>query len=99
MKAREQVRDRPDPEVAVLDAVVERGQDGITVLELRAHSDVPIDDLEEALSELKEDDLIHADEEDGRTVIRPDERAVPDGEPHKEQTFIDKILAFLERFR
>jgi predicted transcriptional regulator len=48
----------------------------MTVFELRSRVDEDIDTLEDALADLKEDDLIEAREEDGRTVILPDESAV-----------------------
>lgn len=77
MQADEEFRDREPTEVAVLDALVDRGESGMTVLELRAHVDADIDELESALADLKSDDLVEADEREGRTVIRADERVVP----------------------
>lgn len=93
MPARSEVRDRPDGEVAVLDALVERHEEGMSVLELRAHADIDIDELEEALSNLKQDGLIEANEVDGRTVLLVDDRVVPDGD----QT--EQPQSPLERFR
>ena len=78
MKAKREFRDRGEVEVAVLDALVDRGGDGMTVFELRAAVDVDIDTLETALSELKEDALISVERDDGRTVVLPDDRVVPD---------------------
>lgn len=80
MRARREFRDRPAPEVAVLDALVDRGDEGMTVLELRSGVDADIDAIERALTALKEDDLITVAREDGRLVIRADERVVPDPE-------------------
>ncbi|MFB6104263.1 MAG: DUF6432 family protein [Halobacteriaceae archaeon] len=92
MKARAEFRDRPDTEVAVLDALVDRNEEGMTVLELRAHADIDIDDLEEALGNLKRDDLIAATEEGNRTLITVDENVVPTGEePEPEPSFIDQL--------
>jgi DNA-binding transcriptional ArsR family regulator len=76
MKAKGEYRDRADPEVAVLDALADRHEDGMTVFELRSRVDLDIDTLEESLSELKADDLIEVTEESDRTVIRPDEAVV-----------------------
>jgi len=76
MQAKPEYRDRDDDEVAVLDALADRAEDGMTVFELRSHVDLEIDDLETALAELKADGLISADKDDERTVVVPDERVV-----------------------
>ena len=77
MKARRAYRQRRPSEVAVLDALVERGSEGMTVLELRAAVDADIDAIEAALSSLQADGLITVSAEDGTTRIKPDERVVP----------------------
>lgn len=77
MKARRTHRGRPATEVAVLDALVERGEEGMTVLELRAAVDADIDAIEEALPSLKDDGLIAVDTESGSTTIKPDEQVMP----------------------
>ncbi|MFC7044505.1 DUF6432 family protein [Halobacteriaceae archaeon GCM10025711] len=89
MKAKREYRDRGETEVAVLDALVDRNEDGMTVFELRAHVDVEIDELERALAELKRDDLITASQETSRTVIRVDERVIPDRDPETEPSVFD----------
>lgn len=76
MQAKPEYRDRDDDEVAVLDALADRAEDGMTVFELRSHVDLEIDDLETALAKLKADGLISADEDDDRTVVIPDERVI-----------------------
>jgi DNA-binding transcriptional ArsR family regulator len=93
MKARREFRDRGDVEVAVLDALVDRGGEGMTVFELRAAVDVDIDTLEAALSELKEDSLISVERDDGRTVVLPDDRVVPDPTetPDDDEGLLDAI--------
>jgi predicted transcriptional regulator len=78
MKAKREFRDREDVEVEILDALVDRGGDGMTVFELRAAVEVDIDTLEGALAELKTDSLIDVETSDGRTVVLPDDRVVPD---------------------
>lgn len=78
MKAKREFRDREDVEVAVLDALVDRGGEGMTVFELRAAVDEDIDTLEDALGRLKDDSLISVERDDGRTVVLPDDRVVPD---------------------
>ncbi|MFB6112323.1 MAG: DUF6432 family protein [Halobacteriaceae archaeon] len=92
MKARREFRDRPDTEVAVLDALVERHDEGMTVLELRSHAEVDIDDLETALSSLKREELIEAEERGDRTVITVDQRVVPEGHaPEPDPSVIDRL--------
>ena len=79
MAAKPEYRDRPDVEVAVLDALVDRGDEGMTVLELRAAVDADIDAIEDALSALKEDSLITVETED-RVRVYAHDRVVPDPE-------------------
>ena len=78
MKAKSEYRDRDPTQVAVLDALVDRAEEGMTVFELRAAVSVGIDDLEDALSALKDDGLIVVEKGDGRTLIKPDDRVIPD---------------------
>ena len=92
MQPKREYRDRGATEVAVLDALVDRNEEGMSVFELRARADVEIDELEAALASLKEDDLISATRRGGRTVITVDDRVVPDGEPTTEPpSIIDRI--------
>lgn len=81
MRAKPAYRDRDDTEVAVLDALADRADDGMTVFELRTRVDADIDTLEAALAGLKEDDLIDVEEGDERTLIRPEEGVVGPVEP------------------
>lgn len=94
MQAKREYRDRDETEVAVLDALVDRGSEGMTVFELRSRADVDIDRLEEALAELKEANLITVEHDGERTLIYPDERVVPDpGEKNDgDDSFVDRIL-------
>jgi len=93
MKAKREFRDRADVEVAVLDALVDRGGEGMTVFELRAAVDEDIDTLEDALGELKDDSLISVERDDGRTVVLPDDRVVPDPSelPDDDESLFDAI--------
>jgi DNA-binding transcriptional ArsR family regulator len=77
MAAKPEYRDRPDVEVALLDALVDRGDEGMTVLELRAAVDADIDAVEEALSALKEDSLITVESEE-RVRVYAHDRVIPD---------------------
>ncbi len=93
MKAKPEYRNRGQTEVAVLDALVDRAEDGMTVFELRAAVEVDIDDLESALSALKADGLIDVESDASQTVIKPDERVVPDQqEPETEEPSIGDWL-------
>ncbi|WP_440763346.1 DUF6432 family protein [Natronorubrum sp. DTA7] len=78
MRAKREYRDRESTEVAVLDALVDRTADGMTVFELRAAVEVDIDELETALSTLKEDGLITVESGTSETVIKPADRVVPE---------------------
>lgn len=78
MRAKREYRDREETQVTVLDALVDRNEDGMTVFELRAAAEVSIDQLEEALARLNDDDLIVVDDSGSETVIKPAERVVPD---------------------
>jgi DNA-binding transcriptional ArsR family regulator len=93
MRARREFRNRRDVEVALLDALVDRTEEGMTVFELRAAVDADIDTIEEALSSLKSDGLITVDSDEDRVVILPDDRVVPDPgeEPEEERGIVDAI--------
>ena len=91
MKAKREFRDRGEVEVAVLDALVDRGGEGMTVLELRAAVDADIDRIETALGALKTDGLITADEQGGTVRIQPADHVVPDpdAETDAEPSLVD----------
>jgi len=93
MKAKREFRDSEQVEVAVLDALVDRGGEGMTVFELRAAVDVDIDTLETALSALKADSLISVEHDNNRTVVLPDDRVVPDPTetPADDESLFDAI--------
>lgn len=92
MRAKPAYRDRDETEVSVLDALADRRDEGLTVFELRSRVDVDIDRLEDALAELKQDDLIEVRNEDNRTVIVPDEDVVgPTNTDDDDESLIDAI--------
>ncbi|WEL17635.1 Transcriptional regulator, contains HTH domain [Halorhabdus sp. SVX81] len=95
MQAKPEYRDRDETDVAVLDALAERGEDGMTVFELRSSVDVDIDQLETALSKLKADDLIEATDEGEQTRIVPDSDVIGPESDDDTDTFVDRIR---ERF-
>jgi DNA-binding transcriptional ArsR family regulator len=92
MEAKREYRDREETEVTVLDALVDRHEEGMTVLELRSHADEEIDAIEAALSGLKADGLIDVERDGNRTRIYPDDRVIPEpGEGNHEPSFVDRI--------
>jgi DNA-binding transcriptional ArsR family regulator len=102
MRAKREYRNRDETELAVLDALVESGEDGLTVFELRSQADVGIDEIEGALPDLKEEGLIEVDRDEERMVIKPDEKVVPDpdrNESDEELSLGDRIRYVIDRFR
>ncbi|WP_224270215.1 DUF6432 family protein [Haloprofundus salinisoli] len=93
MRAKREYRNRGGVEVAVLDALVDRADDGMTVLELRAAVDADIDTLESALAELKADGLITVDQTRERVLIMPADCVVPDADEtvENEQSLFDAV--------
>jgi len=95
MRAKPEYRNRPDPEVAVLDALADRHDDGMTVFELRSRVDVDIDHLEDALAELKADELIEVENNGDRTTITPEAGVVGPYDPDNDESMIDAIKRHL----
>jgi DNA-binding transcriptional ArsR family regulator len=91
MQAKREFRDRADEQVAVLDALVDRHEEGLTVLELRSSVDVDIDRIEAALGELQSAGLIRVEEQGGATRIHPDEKVVPTGEDDEAPSLVDAL--------
>jgi DNA-binding transcriptional ArsR family regulator len=91
MRAKPEFRDRDDTEVAVLDALADRRDEGMTVFELRSQVDIDIDALEDALSDLKEDGLIEVTDEGERTVILPEDGVVGPVDPGDEESVVDWV--------
>ncbi|MEF8851895.1 MAG: DUF6432 family protein [Haloarculaceae archaeon] len=91
MRAKSEYRDRDDTEVAVLDALADRREEGMTVFELRSRVEVDIDTLEGALGELKDDGLIEVTDEGERTVIVPEDGVVGPVDPNDEESVVDWV--------
>lgn len=91
MRAKPEYRDRDETEVVVLDALADRHHEGMTVFEIRSRADVTIDEIEDALSALKQDDLITVEDDGERTVILPDEDAVGPVESDDEPSLLDEL--------
>ena len=93
MQAKREYRDRDGTQVAVLDALVDRHEEGMTVFELRSHADVDIDRMEEALADLKSAGLIEVEKDSGTTRIYPHQRVVPEpGEGPEERSWLERLL-------
>lgn len=91
MRAKREFRDRDDVSVSVLDALVERGGEGMTIFELRSRVDASIDDIERVLPELKDDDLIEVDRSGNKTLLKPDPRVVPEEPADDDPSLYDAI--------
>lgn len=85
--------DRDEVEVAVLDALVERPEAGMTIFELRSRVDHDIETLEPALANLRDDELITVEYDEERSVIRPVEEVLPRSGSN------ERPVGWLERIR
>jgi len=86
-------RDRPEPQVAVLEALADRPEEGMTVLELRAVVETDIDGIEAALGELKDDGLIVVEQagEGASVTIRPADRVLAEQSPEPGESVFDRL--------
>lgn len=91
MRVKPAYRDRDETEVAVLDALADRRGEGMTVFEIRSRVDADIDRLEDALAELKEDDLILVSHENERTVIVPEDGVVGPADVDDDESLLDAL--------
>ncbi|MGB9931056.1 DUF6432 family protein [Haloarcula amylolytica] len=91
MRAKPEYRDRDDTEVAVLDALADRRDEGMTVFELRSRTEENIDRIEDALAALKADGLIEVEDNGERTVILPGEGVVGESLPDEDESLLDQI--------
>ncbi|MFB6118074.1 DUF6432 family protein [Halosegnis sp.] len=91
MQAKREFRDREETQVAVLDALVDKQAEGLTVFELRAAVDARIDDIEEALAALQAAGLIRVEQAGETTRIYPDEQVIPEGDDRPDPSLVDAI--------
>ncbi len=82
MTAKRELSHEDSTKDAITDALVDRGTDGMTVLELRAYVDADINDIESNLTDLKNENLIEVTNEDGATRIKPEDKLIPDEDEH-----------------
>lgn len=98
MPVAQEFRDRDDVEVDVLDALVARNAEGMTVFELRSCVDADIGSLEAALNELHRDGLISVEGGEQRSVILPAEHVVPDPDADEDRgSFAARIRRGMRR--
>jgi len=95
MRAKPEYRDRDETEVAVLDALADRHQEGMTVFEIRSRADVTIDQIEDALAALKDDGLIVVEKDDERTLILPDDDVVGPETTDADVSLLEKVRRLL----
>lgn len=82
----------------ILAALVGRGQEGMTVLELRAAVDADIDTIETSLTQLKREGLIVVEQHDETPVIRPHDSVVPEDEGRAtEESIVGTLLAEIRK--
>ncbi len=92
MSGPQATRDRDtDEETEIVNALVDRGEEGMTVLELRAFVDSDIDTIERSLTELKRDGLINVEQSDEGHIIKPAERLMPEDVDDDDGSFLDAI--------
>ena len=100
MTAQVDYNDRDELHVAILDALVDRSEEGMTVFELRTHVDADIDDLETALEALNDDGLIVIDPDargPNTTVIKPAPAVLPSTDEPASETLLDKLRRWIGR--
>ena len=99
MPVKTEFRDRDDIDVAILDALVDRSDEGMTVFELRTHVGADIDDIEQALHALKEENLIIVENSDhgvGQPVIKPADTVIPSEQPDDDSSsFVEQLREWL----
>lgn len=95
MTAKRELSQDDSTKDAIINALVERGTDGMTVLELRAYVDADINDIESSLTDLKNADLIAVTNEDGATRIKPDDKVIPDEEKQwANESLLDRLREY-----
>lgn len=96
MRLRQEHRDRVKTEVAVLQALADRHEDGMTLFELRSMVNTDIDGLERALSGLQHSGLVTVDEDGNRTVFLIASSAIePEHEPETDESFFGWLKGLL----
>jgi predicted transcriptional regulator len=96
MRLRQEHRDREETEVAVLQALADRHDEGMTLFELRSIVNTDIDGLERALSGLQHSGLVTVEEDGNRTVFLIASSAIePERQPQTEESFFGWLKGLL----
>lgn len=82
---------RDDVDTAILEALVDRSEEGMTVFELRAAVDEDIDAIETALERLKSDGLIEVEKKGERTCIKPADGVSLDPSADGNRSVLDEL--------
>jgi len=98
MPVQGEFRNRDEIDVKILDALVDRSEEGMTVFELRTHVGADINEIERALTDLNDDGLIIV--ENGghggdQTVIKPASTVLPDDSPQPSRSLADRLREWL----
>lgn len=100
MQLRPEHRTRSDTQRAVLEALADRHEEGMTLFELRSVVDADIDQLEAALSGLQESGLVAVSDDGERTMFVVASAAIePESGPQEEEEpgffeWVRKVLGF-----
>lgn len=98
MAGKAEFRNRDETDVAVLEELTDRSEDGMTVLELRAEVDASIDDIERSLTALKRDRLINIEEPDhpsDEIIIKPADHVTPANDDGTHGSLLQSIREWL----
>jgi hypothetical protein len=87
--------DRGPTERAVIDALVEREGEGMTVFELRSRVDADIDELEDTLAHLDREGCIDVDATGDRTRILATEAALAARENESDRSLYERVRELL----
>ncbi len=98
MPAKGESQSRDEIETAILRALVDRSDDGMTIFELRSHVEADIDEIEAALTRLKDDGSIVVESRSGstdQTVIKPTDAVLPDDSTVEHTSLLDRVREWL----
>lgn len=87
--------DQGRTERAVIDALVEREGEGMTVFELRSRVDADIDELETTLADLDREGCIDVDATGDRTRILATEAALAAREEESDRSLYERVREYL----
>lgn len=86
-----------DVETAILAALRERADEGLTIFELRHRVPADIDTIESCLEGLKARDLIETERSEGRLTIRPTDAGMQHIDRGDDGSWFERIRQRLQR--